>query len=216
MTLLEFARGPGLYWATVIFVVGVLWRLIGALLAKRGRDLSVPRQGGFFGGIRTIFSRALPNRELSQKAGILIINSYIMHIGLFVVILLYVPHILFFKSILGFGWPGIASNVVMIFGAITLISMVVALAHRLTHPVMKIISNFDDYFSWFLTALAVTTGMMAFAHFIEPYETMLAIHILSVELLMVWFPFGKLMHAVLFIPSRFQMGGSMARRGVKV
>jgi nitrate reductase gamma subunit len=44
---------------------------------------------------------------------------------------------------------------------------------------------------------------------------MLALHILSVELLMIWFPFGKLMHAVLVFPSRFQTGASFGRRGVR-
>ncbi len=216
MTLLEFARGPGLYWSTLIFLVGVSWRLVGVILAKRSRDLSKPRSPGTFGGLRTLITRAVPNKELGHKAGFTIINSYVMHIGLFVVIVLFVPHILFFRSLTGIGWPGLANNVVMVFGAITLISLIIALSHRLTSPVLSMISSFDDYFSWFITTAAVVTGMMAFAHFFEPYQTVLALHILSVELLMIWFPFGKLMHAFLLVPSRMQLGKSMARRGVKV
>lgn len=216
MSLLEFARGPGLYWATIIFTVGILWRLVGALLARRGKDLSKPRQSALGGAISTVFTRMLPNRQLTHKAAFTIINAYIMHIGLFVVILLFVPHILFFKSITGLSWTGLPNNIVMVFGAITLVTLIISLSHRMTHPVMQKISTFDDYFSWLITTVAVVTGMMAFAHFTQRYETILAVHILSVELLMIWFPFGKLMHAILFIPSRFQMGGAMARRGVKV
>lgn len=216
MTLLEFARGPGLYWATIIFVAGIVWRLAGVLLAKRSKDLSAPRQSGFMGGIRTIFSRMVGNAEQRRKSGFTILNSYVMHIGLFVVIVLFIPHILFIKAVTGLSWSGLPNNIVMIFGAITLISLLIALAHRMTHPVMQIISSFDDYFSWFITTLAVVTGMLAFAHFVEPYETILAVHILSVELLMIWFPFGKLMHAILVVPSRMQLGSSMSRKGVKV
>jgi nitrate reductase gamma subunit len=216
MTLLEFARGPALYWSTVIFIVGILWRLVGLLLAKRSRDLSVPRGTVSFGGFRTLISRAFPNKELRGKAGLSILNSYVMHIGLFVVIILFVPHILFFKSILGFDWPGINSNIVMVFGAVTLVSLFIALSNRITNPVLYMISSFDDYFSWFVTTFAVLTGMLAFAHFFEPYQTMLAIHILSVELLMIWFPFGKLMHSILIVPSRIQMGSGFGRKGVKV
>jgi hypothetical protein len=36
-----------------------------------------------------------------------------------------------------------------------------------------------------------------------------------VELLLVWFPFGKLMHAILFIPGRAQLGMFNERRGVR-
>ena len=44
MSLLDFARGPGLQWSLVIFVVGVLWRLLGVLLLRTRKDLSEPRR----------------------------------------------------------------------------------------------------------------------------------------------------------------------------
>jgi hypothetical protein len=46
------------------------------------------------------------------------------------------------------------------------------------------------------------------------YRGPLAIHLLSLELLLVWFPFGKLMHAFLFLPGRMQLAGFLGRRGV--
>jgi nitrate reductase gamma subunit len=81
---------------------------------------------------------------------------------------------------------------------------------------MRSLSTFDDYFSWFVTFAPLVTGVMAYAHLGLRYETMLAIHILSVELLLIWFPFGKLMHTFLFIPTRAQLGAFFQRRGVKV
>ena len=80
---------------------------------------------------------------------------------------------------------------------------------------LKTISNADDYISWFVTLLPLVTGVMAFAHWGPRYETMLAIHLLSVALLMIWIPFGKLMHMLMFIPSRAQLGVKFERRGVK-
>ena len=47
------------------------------------------------------------------------------------------------------------------------------------------------------------------------YPGPLTLHLLSVELLLVWFPFGKLMHAVLVFPGRMQLGAMLARRGVR-
>jgi nitrate reductase gamma subunit len=47
------------------------------------------------------------------------------------------------------------------------------------------------------------------------YETVLALHILSICLLLVWFPFGKLMHALFIWPSRYKVGAAFARRGVR-
>jgi hypothetical protein len=44
---------------------------------------------------------------------------------------------------------------------------------------------------------------------------MLAIHILSICLFLVWIPTSKLMHMILFIPSRKRLGDKLAYRGVK-
>ena len=78
----------------------------------------------------------------------------------------------------------------------------------------KLISNFDDYLSLFLTLLPLVTGILAFAHFGGPYETLLALHLLSVEAMLVWFPFGKLMHLFLSFPTRYKAGADFGRKGV--
>ena len=75
------------------------------------------------------------------------------------------------------------------------------------------LSNFDDYFSWFVTMLVIVTGLAATAHLGARYETLLGLHILSFDLLLVWFPFGKLMHAFYLVPSRAINGALLARKG---
>jgi len=44
---------------------------------------------------------------------------------------------------------------------------------------------------------------------------MLALHILSVELLMIAFPFTKLMHAVTFVFARYYNGAIQGRKGAQ-
>jgi nitrate reductase gamma subunit len=87
------------------------------------------------------------------------------------------------------------------------------LFRRLTHRVLRLLSNFDDYFSWFITTLVIVTGLMATAHFGGRYETLLGLHILSFDVLLLWFPFGKLMHAFYIMPSRAINGFLLARKG---
>ena len=87
---------------------------------------------------------------------------------------------------------------------------------RLTHPVLKLISNFDDYFSGFVAVFPLMTGLFipVRTSFIR-YEDLLAIHILSVALLMIWLPFGKLGHAFLVFITRGTTGMAFERRGAK-
>ena len=47
------------------------------------------------------------------------------------------------------------------------------------------------------------------------YEDLLAFHILSVVLLMIWLPFGKLGHAFLVFITRGTTGMALERRGAK-
>ena len=217
MTLLDFARGPALQWALIIMVAGILWRLVGALFLMRTKVLSKPRSTAFFSaGVRTVITRSWSGGELGKVSRYQQATGYVLHIGLFVVILLFVPHIEFIHGITGVSWPGLPNDVIMVSAALTIAVLVALLVRRLTHPVLKTISNADDYISWLVTTVPLVTGVMAFAHWGPRYETMLAIHLLSVAALMVWIPFGKLMHMLMFIPSRAQLGVKFERRGVKV
>jgi len=87
------------------------------------------------------------------------------------------------------------------------------LIRRVTHPVMRLLSTADDYLSWLLVFLPVSTGILLSGETIASYETLLTLHILSVELMMIWLPFGKLMHAGLVFASRAAMGANFARKG---
>ncbi|MCB1922722.1 MAG: nitrate reductase [Gammaproteobacteria bacterium] len=216
MTLLDFARGPALQWSLIILVAGTLWRLLGALLIRRETDLSQPRSDATVsGGVRTMFSRFVPRKEFHDNAMLAVVLGFVMHIGLAIVVFLFTPHILFFDSVFGVSWPGLPSNLVMAAGVLTVASLVALLVRRWNTPLLKMISSADDYISLLVTLIPVVTGMMAYAHVGGPYQTVLAIHILSVEAMLIWFPFGKLFHAVAWIPSRAQLGATLQRRGVK-
>jgi nitrate reductase gamma subunit len=217
MELLDFARGPALQAAMVVFVVGVLWRLLGVLLLPRRRDLSPAREGApapLAGGLRTVFRRMWPRREFVHRTWFPTVNSYVFHLGLAVVVFGLTPHILFIREVFGIGWPGLPSDLVYAAGVITLVSLVGALVRRLTSPVLKLLSHVGDYLSWFVTVLPVATGLATTADLGARYETLLALHILSIALFLVWFPFGKLMHAFLFAFSRGATGMRFSHRGV--
>ena len=216
MTLLDFARGPALYWSLIIMVAGILLRLVGALLLARGKALSKPRSTHtFWGGMRTVVTRSWLPSTLGTRVMVQQITGYVLHIGLFIVILLYIPHIEFIRGLTGLHWPGVPNVVISIAGGVTIAVMIFLLFRRMSNPVLRKISTADDYISWLVTFLPLVTGMMAFAHVGLRYETMLAVHILTVELLFIWIPFGKLMHMFTFIPSRAQLGAWFERRGVQ-
>jgi len=216
VTLLEFASGPGLQWALWIFVFGVVWRLIGALFLLSRKDLSKPREfNSVAAGVGAIISRSAPAHAFEKSIRFQHVTGYAWHFALFVSVLFFAPHILFFESVLGFSWPHLPNTIILVTAAVAVAVLIALLIRRATHPVQRFISNADDYISIFVVLIPLVTGILAFAHVGGPYETLLAIHLLSVEVMLIWFPFGKLMHAIMTMPARYQAGTAFGRRGVK-
>lgn len=218
MDLLEFARGPAMQWALILLVLGTCWRIAGIVFLKRKPDLSEPRSHGqVAGALRTIVTRSLPAQAFRSRVLYSNLLGYAFHIGLAIVVFAYLPHILWFESILGFQWPALPNAVISVAAVVTLFSLVALLVRRLTSPVLRLIYNFDDYFSWVVTAAPLVTGLLAVADVGVGlrYETLLAVHLLSVWLLFAWLPFGKLGHAFLVFLSRGTTGALFARRGAR-
>ena len=217
MDLLEFARGPALQWAAYIMVAGILWRIVGILLLKEKPDFSEPRAGGGLGAaLKVIYTRSFTAKPFKPATMYPKMLAYVQHIGFFAVVFLFVPHIVFFEGFLGFGWPGLPNSVIYVFGVAAVVGSLALRVRRATSPVLKLISNFDDYFSGFVAVFPLMTGLFipVRTSFIR-YEDLLAIHILSVALLMIWLPFGKLGHAFLVFITRGTTGMAFERRGAK-
>lgn len=215
MTLLDFARGPALQWALIIFVVGVTYRLLAIFMFGQKKPLSAPRGNATVAGYKTIASRIVPHAVFRKRLGMQYVVGMLWHIGFVFVLFLFQPHILFFEGLLGLSWPGVANNIVMPVAGVTLVLLVVAIARRLNDPVLKLLSGPGDFLSLVITALPLATGLLASAHLGAQYETLLALHLLSISLFLVWMPFSKLMHMMLFIPSRKRLGSKLGYKGVK-
>ena len=216
MQFLTWVRGTGLNIALGIFLLGVIWRLIEIYGLGRKKDLSAPRNVSGASGWNTMFRRSVPPEGMLKKSPVSYIGGYIFHLGLFVVLFLFAPHIKFFESLLGISWPGLPSQFIDLVAVVTIAAMVVVLVDRINKPVKRYLSTFEDWFTWLVTFLPVLTGWMAVQHLLLPYTTMLALHILTVELLLVFLPFTKLFHAFTVFGSRWYIGKINGHKGVAV
>ncbi len=226
MALLQFARGPALIFAIAVFVLGLAWRLYGIWRRPLRADCSEPRHTHLaIAALRTIFAKMLPPKDVKIR-GAQMINAYGYHIALALIAFSFAPHIEFISRHLGLSWPALPDPVAYIATAVAIIGLLIALMNRLTDGVQRLLSNFDDYFSWVVTMLPLLTGMALIE---RPYypaplvapdlpttPLLLALHLLSLELLLVWLPFGKLAHVVLVFVSRWRTGADFGRKGAAV
>jgi len=225
MDFLDWVRGPLLAVSIFIFVAGVAWRLLALRRLPQARAPAGPERQHFgtSAALSAALTRMLPRGDFHPSATLVNLNPYVFHIGLAVVFFGYAPHIAFVRRLTGLWWPAFPDAVMYVAAGASIISLLVALLFRLTDPVLKRISTADDWITWVLTFLPLFTGMavigdpsstiLARDHVI--YRDPLAVHLLTLELLLIWFPFGKLMHAFLFLPARMQLATFFGRRGVR-
>jgi len=209
---LNFVEGPLWYLAATVFVVGVVWRLAAIARAGLRDDLSVPRTSGAPGAVATMFRRFMPHREFARAARFQMTAGYLFHIGLFVLVLFAAPHVAFIESrILGFAWQPAPHWVFLVAADAAFAGLLMLWLRRMLDPVLRRISTLDDHLGSGLTFLVMFTGCMAL---LESHDGLRALHMLTVDLLLIYFPFSRLMHAFTFLISRGFTGATMARKGV--
>ena len=213
---LLWVRGPGLAIASIIFVFGMTLKMFEIFMLGRKKNLAELRGSGIKEGFRTMITRSKHSDTYSTRHTMFTFYvGWLFHIGMFVAIFLLTPHIELLKSFLGFGWPALPTPIVDLATVIALISLLAVLFHRITNPVLKYLSVGQDYVVWALTFLPLLTGYMTYHHLFFPYTWLLGIHILSVCILLIVFPFTKLTHAFTLFISRWYNGMMGGEKGVQ-
>lgn len=218
MTEIEFlnwVRGPGFQIATVIMIAGLVIRILEILLLGRKKNLAEAKGSEMRSGLRTIYSRSIPTAETFKRSTFTVTAGYIFHLGLFITIFLYAPHILLIKDVFGISWSALPTPIVDAVVVVTIITLLAVLVHRFNDKVQRYLTNFEDLLVWFVTIAPLVTGYIAFHRIGMTGPMLLAIHILSVELLMVLIPFTKLTHIVTIFMARWYNGAISGYRGVE-
>jgi len=214
MALLIWARGNGFQLALGIFLLGMVLRAFEIFSLGRKPDLSEARENTPGSGWRTVWSRSIPHASTWQRTLATIVLGYVFHLGLLITVMLFLPHIQIVRSTLGISWPGLPTPLVDATALLSIVALIGVIVQRLRDPVRRFLSVFEDYFTVALTLLPLLTGYLAFHHQLLPYTLMLAVHILSVELLLVFMPFTKLAHFATLFVARWYTGDLAAHKGV--
>ncbi len=218
--ILNFSRGPLLHVAMIIFVVGLSYRLVRVLLLGWERDRAKNKgsklRGVIVNYLKGLFilpfipwvRRTFRHNELTFIAGGL------FHLSLFMVLVFGTAHILVWKSLWGFGWKGLPTPILAFFSAVGLISMIILLINRLTHPVLKMLTRFPVWINWLVVFLPMITGFIMARHLWFRYEVIFSLHLISVSLLLIWIPFGRISHFLFYFFSKTIHGAQAGKRAV--
>jgi nitrate reductase gamma subunit len=217
---LEFARGPFFQVALTIFVAGMTYRFVRVLLLGWTRD-RVPSKGSKAGGAVIAYLKAFLIwpfvpwvKNTFSKRPIMYLAGGLFHAGLFVIIFLGAPHMLVWKNLLGFGWPTLPLPIVDWFAAVTLAAMVMLFINRLRDPVLKLISGPAEWLNLLLVFLPMLSGYAMTHHLLDPYEMLFSLHLITVNILLIWIPFSRISHFMFYFFSKTIHGAQFGKRSV--
>jgi len=213
--LLMWARGPGFDFALIIFLAGIVLRVTEIVILGRKKDMAPAKGNPVSQGMKTIFTRSFPRDGLVKFAPTTYVGGYVFHICFFIAFVFFAPHIALFTDAFGISWPNAGRVIIESATALAVLALLALMYTRLTDPVRKALSTFDDYLVWLLSLLPLVTGYIAVNKLFGDPTFMLAIHILTVEALMIAFPFTKLMHAISFVFARYYNGAIQGRKGAE-
>lgn len=218
--VLEFVRGPLFWVALVVFIGGMSYRLVRVLMLGFPRD-RVPAAGSKTKGVAISFAKGILVwpfvpwvKQTAGRNAVTYIAGGLFHLGLFVVIFVGLPHMMVWKSLLGFGWPALPSPVVDFMAAVGIVALLVLLVNRIFNPLIRMLTRVPDWINWAVVFLPMLSGYMMTHHFLLPYEALFGIHMLSVDILLIWIPLSRISHFMFYFVSRGIHGAQFAKRGV--
>lgn len=218
--VLAFFRGPMLRFSLLVFIAGMLYRLTRVVLLGWPRD-RVQSRGSKLAGVIKTYAKGLLVlpfipwvRRTFGKNALTYLAGGLFHLSLFLVVFFAPAHMLVWKSLLGFGWPTLANPCVDWLAAVGIISLLVLLVNRLTHPVLKLITRWPVWVNWLLVFLLFVTGFVMARHLWLRYEVIFSLHLAGVCLLLIWMPFSRIAHFLFYFFSRTIHGAQAGKRAV--
>jgi nitrate reductase gamma subunit len=121
---------------------------------------------------------------------------------------------LVWKSLLKFGWPTLPLPIVDWLAVAGIVGMLILLINRLIHPVLKLISGPAEYLAWLMVFIPMVTGYMMTHHLWFQYEVLFSLHMLAVDMLLIWIPLSRISHFMFYFFARVIHGQEFGKRGV--
>jgi nitrate reductase gamma subunit len=218
--VLAFARGPFFNVALVVFIVGMVYRLVRIIFLGWKPD-KVPARGSKVGGALLSLLKGILIwpfvpfvKNTFKKNPLIYIAGGLFHLSLLVVLILGTAHMLVWKSLLGFGWATLPLPIVDWMAAVGIVAIIALFINRLVNPVLKLISGPSEWLNLVAVFLPMVSGYMMTHHLWFRYEVLFSIHMIFVNLLLIWIPLSRISHFMFYFFSKVIHGADFGKRAV--
>ncbi len=214
--MMEFLTGPGFVISLLVFVVGMIARVvlyINGLDWRLERVAYKPQMGrGLRGALASIFAWLIPGGTHGwRQQPLMMLGFFLLHVGAILLPFFLVGHTVLLESATGISLPSLPMGVADVLTYAAIAGIAILALRRVMIPEVRALTGFKEWMVLLLTAVPFVSGLMAAQ---GPSEMWTLVHLISAEVFLIVAPFTKLSHIVLFFMSRAQVGMDFAiKRG---
>lgn len=208
----EFVTGPLAWISFGIFIIGMIVKIISIIRLASEKDKVVFNHLDAGWSLRSIIFWLIPfgSRSMREKP-VFTIMAFTFHICLLVIPIFLLSHNILWDEKWGLSWWSLSESVADNMTLLFLIAALGMVCRRIILPEVRIVTSAYDYLLLLIATAPFITGYLAY-HQWGPYKTMLIIHILCGEIMLIAIPFTKLSHMLLFFLTRAHIGSEMGQR----
>ena len=201
----EFSRGPLVWIAFGILLVGGLYRVVSvAKLAKKDKVVWPYMRWKF--GLRSIMHWLIPygSANMRMRPAFTLV-SFLFHICLLLTPILTAAHVFLWKESWKISWWTLPDTLSKVMVIIVLFGGLVFVVRRIANPTVRFVTTAADYVLVVLVLAPFATGLMAYYQMFD-YQTIVIIHMWTGAIWLAMIPFTRIVHMLFFPLTRAYMG----------
>ena len=205
-SLYNFVSGPLAWLAFTVFVGGSLYRLITLFALIHKKEKFIYSYFSLKYSFRSIIHWITPfATENMRRNPLFTIVTFAFHICLVLTPVFLLAQITMIDESWDLSWWNLSDGAAATMTLIVIACCLFFLVRRLVSPEVQYVTSASDYFIIAIVAAPFITGFLAYYQWFG-YQTIVILHILSGEIMLVAIPFTRLSH-MLFAPlTRAYMG----------
>jgi nitrate reductase gamma subunit len=214
-TLYNLVRGPLVYIAFIVFIGGSIYRLKTFIdLVKK--DKTIMPFISLKYTLRSLFHWMIPFNSVNwRRRPVITIVTFLFHIGLVFTPIFLLSHNILWRESWGITWWTLPEGIADIITLIVILCCGFFFLRRIFAPELRFVTFDSDYLMLIISFLPFMTGFLAYHQLLLPHKTMVILHILFGEIMLIAIPFTRLFHMFYFFLTRSFMGSQVAGWGTK-
>ncbi len=201
----DFARGPLVWIAFIVFFGGSLYRIISTIQMAKKEKVVIPYMS-FKYGMRSILHWLTPFGARNMRLRpVFTILTYLFHVCLIITPLFALGHTISWRESWGIGIISLPENLTNIMTIYVILCGLFLILRRIGDPTVRNVSDYKDFVLILMVLAPFAFGLLAYYRLFD-YNTIIILHIWTGAIWLMAIPFTRISHMLFFPLTRAYMG----------